>query len=72
MKGSPEGDWRISLTKVIIAIKRLLVKCYDNKMVKLPSGLFYRGSYMQLTNKKNVANDIIMIVNHAGPCTILC
>ena len=37
---------------VIIANKRLLVECYDIKKVKLPGGLFYRGSYMQLNNKK--------------------
>ena len=30
----------------------LLVKCYDNKMVKLPGGSYYRGSFMQLTNSK--------------------
>ena len=32
----------------------LLVKCYDIKMVKLSGGSFYRGSSMQLTNKKKI------------------
>ena len=39
---------------VVLANKRLLVKCYDSKMVKLPSNLYYRVYSMQLTNKKNI------------------
>ena len=31
---------------------QLLVKCYDNKMVKSPGGPYYRGSFMRLTKKK--------------------
>ena len=49
---SPEGSRWKSLTKVVIANKRLLVKCYDSKMVKLPSNLYYRVYSMQLNNKK--------------------
>ena len=30
----------------------LLVKCYDNKMVKLPAVSFIGTPHMQLTNKK--------------------
>ena len=31
---------------------RMLVKCYDEKMAKLPGDSFYRDLHMQLANKK--------------------
>ena len=34
------------------ADRLLLVKCCNNKMVKLPGESFYRTTIMQLTNKK--------------------
>ena len=45
--------------EVIIVLKSrvlLLVKCYDNKMVKLPGVFSCGGSFMHQTNKKNVGN----------------
>ena len=43
------------LKYVIRACMLLLVKCYDNKIVTLPGGSFYRSSYMQLTNFRDDA-----------------
>ena len=51
-----EEAWRLlfrfrCITK---AIMLLLVKCCDNKMVKLPRFPFYRSPPTQLTSKKSV------------------
>ena len=40
------------IRKVKIAVMLLLVKCYDNKMVKSPGCSSKRNAPMRLTNKK--------------------
>ena len=49
-RGRPRNN--LYQREIISLYIRLLVKCYDIKMVKLPKGFLCRINFMQLTNNK--------------------
>ena len=52
-----------NLTVITYKLFRLLLlKCYNNKMVKSPGGPIYRGSFMWLTNKKIIMTPYLFIM----------
>ena len=47
-----------------MAIRLLMVKYYDKKMIKLPKQSFYKVYFMQLTNKKIKFGSILVLFIH--------